>query len=68
VPYLDPDSRLTPLRRTILPGLLDGKIDGIVLRDFPNLDVADSPSRLLNLETAAPDVVPLTLARLAGWS
>ena len=61
---LDPDSRQTLLRRTILPGLLDGKIDGIVLRDFPDLDLADSLCLLLDLETAAPEVVTTALARL----
>jgi hypothetical protein len=61
---LDPDSRQTLLRRTILPGLLDGKIDGVVLRDFPDLDLADSLCLLLDLETAAPEVVTTALARL----
>ena len=61
---LDGDLRQSLLRRTILPGLLDGKIDGAVLRDFPDLDLADSLCLLLDLETAAPEVVPAALARL----
>jgi hypothetical protein len=61
---LDPQRRQALLRRTILPGLLDGKIDGIVLKDFPDLDLADSLCLLLDLETAAPEVVTSALARL----
>jgi hypothetical protein len=61
---LEPDTRQTLLRKTILPGLLDGKIDGNVLRDFPDLDLAESLCLLLDLETAAPEVVTTALARL----
>jgi hypothetical protein len=61
---LDPEPRQNLLRRTILPGLLDGKIDGAVLRDFPDLDLADSLCLLLDLETAAPEVLTAALARL----
>lgn len=61
---LEPDRRQTLLRRTILPGLLDGKIDGNVLKDFPDVDLAESLCLLLDLETAAPEVVTSALARL----
>jgi hypothetical protein len=61
---LDPERRQTLLRKTILPGLLDGKIDGAVLRDFPDLDLAESLCLLLDLETAAPEVVTTALAKL----
>ena len=61
---LDPSRRQALLRRTILPGLLDGKVEGTVLRDFPDLDLADSLCLLLDLETAAPEVVTSALARL----
>jgi hypothetical protein len=61
---LDPGRRQTLLRKTILPGLLDGKIDGTVLRDFPDLELAESLCLLLDLETAAPEVVTTALARL----
>ena len=61
---LDPDRRQTLLRRTILPGLLDGKIDGNVLKDFPDVDLAESLCLLLDLETAAPEVVTSALERL----
>lgn len=61
---LDPERRQTLLRRTILPGLLDGKIDGNVLKDFPDVDLAESLCLLLDLETAAPEVVTSALERL----
>jgi hypothetical protein len=61
---LEPESRQSLLRKTILPGLLDGKIDGSVLRDFPDVDLAESLCLLLDLETAAPEVVTTALARL----
>ena len=61
---LEPESRQSLLRKTILPGLLDGKIDGNVLRDFPDVDLAESLCLLLDLETAAPEVVTTALARL----
>lgn len=52
------------LRRTILPGLLDGRLDGVVLRDFPDVDLAEALCLLLDLETAAPDVLTAAVARL----
>jgi hypothetical protein len=61
---LSPERRQALLRRTILPGLLDGRTDGSVLRDFPDIDLADSLCLLLDLETAAPEVVTTALARL----
>jgi hypothetical protein len=61
---LDTDRRQALLRRTILPSLLDGRIDGTVLRDFPDVDLAESLCLLLDLETAAPEVVTAALAKL----
>ncbi|HET7217062.1 MAG TPA: hypothetical protein VFJ02_03405 [Vicinamibacterales bacterium] len=61
---LDPERRQNLLRKTILPGLLDGKIDGDVLKDFPDIDLAESLCLLLDLETAAPEVVTSALAKL----
>jgi hypothetical protein len=61
---LEPDRRQTLLKKTILPGLLDGKIDGNVLKDFPDVDLAESLCLLLDLETAAPEVVTTALERL----
>lgn len=61
---LEPDRRKDLLKRTILPGLLDGRADGEVLRDFPDLDLAESLFLLLDLETAAPEVLTTALNRL----
>jgi hypothetical protein len=61
---LEPERRQTLLKKTILPGLLDGKIDGNVLKDFPDVDLAESLCLLLDLETAAPEVVTTALERL----
>jgi len=61
---IEPQRRNDLLRRTILPGLLDGRADGAVLRDFPDPDLAESLCLLLELETAAPEVVTAALSRL----
>ena len=61
---LDTERRQALLRRTILPGLLDGRIDATVLQDFPDVDLAESLCLLLDLETAAPEVVTTALSKL----
>jgi hypothetical protein len=61
---LGPERRNDLLRRTILPGLLDGRADGTVLRDFPDLNLAESLCLLLDLETAAPELLTTALDRL----
>jgi hypothetical protein len=61
---LDADRRATLLKRTVLPGLLDGKLDGAVLTDFPDVDLAEALCLLLDLETAAPEVLTTALDRL----
>ncbi len=61
---IPPDRRKSLLQRTILPGLLDGRAAGAVLRDFPDSDLAESLCLLLELETAAPEVVTAALQRL----
>lgn len=61
---LNPEHRKGLLQRTILPGLLDGQADGAVLRDFPDDDLADALCLLLELDTAAPEVLNAAVARL----
>lgn len=61
---LEPDRRSRLLKRTVLPGLLDGKLDGSVLGDFPDVDLAEALCLLLDLETASPDVLTTALDRL----
>jgi len=61
---LEPERRKNLLRRAILPGLLDGRAAGSVLADFPDVDLVDSLCLLLELETAAPEVLRTALDRL----
>jgi hypothetical protein len=62
---LDSEHRKALLRRTILPGLIDGRVDGeAVLSEFPEVDLADALCLLLDLETAAPELLSAALARL----
>lgn len=61
---LDTERRSALLKRTVLPGLLDGKLDGSVLADFPDVDLAEALCLLLDLETAAPEVLTTALDRL----
>lgn len=61
---LEPERRSRLLKRTVLPGLLDGKLDGSVLGDFPDVDLAEALCLLLDLETASPDVLTTALDRL----
>jgi hypothetical protein len=58
---MDAERRRQLLRRTVLPGLLDGRVDGAILQDFPDPDLAESLCLLLDLETAAPEVVATAL-------
>jgi HEAT repeat protein len=61
---LSTERRTDLLRRTILPGLLDGRAEGTVLRDFPNVDLAESLCLLMDLETAAPELLTTAMDRL----
>jgi hypothetical protein len=62
---LDSERRRGLLRRAILPGLLDQRLDGeMVLGEFPDVDLADALCLLLDLEAASPDLLPLALDRL----
>ena len=61
---LEPSTRQALLRRTVLPGLLDGRVDGAILRDFPDVDLAESLCLLLDLETAAPELLATALSKL----
>ena len=61
---LDTTQRQNLLQKTVLPGLLDGEPDGAVLQDFPDVDLADALSLLLDVETAAPELLATALSRL----
>ncbi len=62
---LEDGRRRELLKRSVLPGLLDGHIEGRVLQDFPDLALAEALSLLLDLETAVPEVLSVALTRLA---
>ncbi len=62
---LDSSRRQTLLRRSILPGLLDGRADSeAVLTEFPDVDLAEALCLLLDLETATPGLLPTAVDRL----
>jgi hypothetical protein len=61
---LDEGRRQQLLRDTVLPGLLEGRADGSLLRHFPDLDLADSLSLLLDLQVAAPEMLRSAFERL----
>ena len=61
---LDTNTRKHLLEQTVLPGLLEGQPDGAVLKDFPDIDLADALSLLLDVETAAPELLTSALDRL----
>jgi len=62
---LDSDRRRALLRRAILPDLLDGRVDAeAVLAEFPDVELADALCLLLDLEAAAPQMLPVALERL----
>ena len=61
---LDTSRRKRLLQATVLPGLLDGDPAGTVLQDFPDVDLADALSLLLDVETAAPELLATALDRL----
>lgn len=61
---LDSTRRRRLLTNKVLPGLVDGRPEGNVLRDFPDVDLADALSLLLDVETAAPELLTSALDRL----
>lgn len=61
---LEPERRADLFRHTILPGLLDGRVDGTVLRHLPDVQLAESLALLHDLQLAAPELLALALERL----
>jgi hypothetical protein len=62
---LDANRRRSLLRRVVLPNLLDGRVDGeAVLAEFPDVELAQALCLLLDLEAAAPQLLPVALDRL----
>jgi hypothetical protein len=61
---LEPPRRRDLLRRTVLPALLDGHVDGTILQDFPDVELAESLVLLLDLENMRPEILGTALGRL----
>ena len=61
---LESQQRRRLLSTTVLPALIDGRPEGDLLRDFPDVDLADALSLLLDVETAAPELLTSALDRL----
>jgi hypothetical protein len=61
---LESNRRRRLLTNKVLPGLVDGRPEGDLLRDFPDVDLADALSLLLDVETAAPELLTSALDRL----
>ena len=61
---MEESSRSRLLKRTVLPALFEGRADALILRDFPDVDLADALCLLLDLETAAPEVLGIALRKL----
>ena len=62
---LESDRRRSLLKGAILPGLLDGRMNGeAVLWDFPDIDLAEALCLLLDLDAASPHVLAMALDRL----
>lgn len=54
---LPAERRQSLLRRSVLPGLLDGGHDGRILNEFPDVELAESLCLLLDVDTAAPELL-----------
>jgi hypothetical protein len=61
---LDSERRRKLLEQTVLPGLLEGRVDGDVLRHLPDVPLAEALALLLDLQVAAPEMLSLALDRL----
>jgi hypothetical protein len=61
---LESNRRRRLLTKKVLPGLVDGRPEGDLLRDFPDVDLADALSLLLDVETAAPELLTSAIDRL----
>jgi hypothetical protein len=61
---LDTQQRQRLLKKTVLPALIDGYPEGELIRELPDVDLADALSLLLDVETAAPELLATALDRL----
>ena len=61
---MEPPRRRRLLAGKVLPALVDGRAEGELLRELPDADLADALSLLLDVETAAPELLATALDRL----
>lgn len=61
---MEPAQRRRLLKGKVLPALVDGRAEGELVREFPDVDLADALSLLLDVETAAPELLATALDRL----
>jgi hypothetical protein len=61
---MEPVQRRRLLKGKVLPALLDGHTHGDLLRELPDADLAEALSLLVDVETAAPELLATALDRL----
>jgi hypothetical protein len=61
---MEPPQRRRLLKGKVLPALVDGRAEGVLLRELPDVDLAEALSLLLDVETAAPELLATALDRL----
>ena len=61
---MEPPQRRRLLKGKVLPALVDGRAEGELLRALPDVDLADALSLLLDVETAAPELLATAFDRL----
>jgi hypothetical protein len=61
---MEPVQRRRLLKGKVLPALLDGQPEGDLLRELPDVDLAEALSLLVDVETAAPELLATALDRL----
>jgi hypothetical protein len=61
---LDATRRKHLLKTTLLPGLLDGRFDGALLRHLPDREMADALAVLADVHVSAPELIMFALDRL----
>ena len=61
---MEPVQRRRLLKGKVLPALLDGQAEGDLLRELPDVDLAEALSLLVDVETAAPELLATALDRL----
>ncbi|MEE9207854.1 MAG: HEAT repeat domain-containing protein, partial [Gemmatimonadota bacterium] len=64
VQEMNPEKRRYLLRNKVLPGLLDGKVEGDILKHLPAGEIAKTLQLLLELQTAVPEIVQVAMSKM----